>query len=376
MRRALVLLATMALAIVVAGGTAMVGVEEPAEAAFPGENGRVAYTNYGDTAAFPNPEGDSEIYTVKPDGTGVKRLTNNAAQDSYPAYSADGKKIAFIRAWGLWFDKAEIYTMNADGSAVRRLTDNDTNEWDPTWSPDGKKIAFSGSNGIYLMEANGSGVKRIIENCVSDQCYKVYYSPDWSPDGTKLALGGSEFLPGMGDAVKSIYTVNADGSGLKRITNQDTTNWADANGAPDHNPDWSPDGEKIVYESKLGDYGIYAVDADGSSGERAIYAPTQNNEIEAVDPVWSPDGKKIAFGRTLCVTFFDCTDGVYTVTPDGSGLTKIIDTLERPTGLDWQALPASEPQSKAECKNGGYKEFGFKNQGRCIAFVNRAAHTQ
>ena len=69
MRRAVVLLATMALAIVVAGGTAMVGVEEPAEAAFPGENGRIAFVSYRNTAAFPNPEGDTEIYTMRPDGT-------------------------------------------------------------------------------------------------------------------------------------------------------------------------------------------------------------------------------------------------------------------------------------------------------------------
>ena len=249
-------------------------------------------------------------------------------------------------------------------------------------------MAFSGFNldrrvsDIYVMNANGSGLKRIVEGCYSKQCFKRYNDPDWSPDGTKIALAGNEDLLSCGRfAVKSIYTVNADGSGLKRITNQDTNPCADWNETQDYDPDWSPDGNKMVFTRYLGDYGIYTVNADGS-GERAIYAPSGNeeSEINASDPVWSPNGKRIAFSRLRCVVGapgFGCYRDVYTVTTDGSGLKRLTDTPATfEADLDWQPLPASEPQSKAACKNGGYKEFGFKNQGRCIAFVNRAAHTQ
>jgi TolB protein len=352
MRRTVLLAATMALAILAASAMALLVVEESAEAAFPGENGRIAFASDRNTAAFPNPEADRELYTMKPDGTGVKRLTNNAAEDEDPEYSASGKKIAFSRGQ---FNRAGIYTMNADGSGVRKLTDNET--YEPAWSPNGKKIAFTRFNNggdsvfgeIYTMNADGSGLKRIVDGCFSDQCFKLYGSPDWSPDGKKIALEGAEFLPCDGDAAKSIYTVNPDGSGLKRITHTGRRVCY----PPDFSPDWSPNAKKIVFYSPGPAGGILTVNRDGS-GEKMIYSSNRFDEEESNDPAWSPDGKRIAFVHFGCnygdggrpVSCVGPGAGVYTINAsDGSERRRLTDTPAYESSLDWQAQPASEPAS-------------------------------
>src|SRR5215203_1268941 len=354
MRRAVHLLATLALAILAASGVALVGVEESAEAAFPGENGRISFVSDRNTAAFPNPEGDSEIYTMKPDGTGVKRLTSNAAEDSDPEYSASGKKIAFTRGQD---NRAEIYTMNDDGSEVKRLTNNETYDAQPAWSPDGKKIAFTRSNRdrevteIYKMNADGSGATRIVKggcfDCSSarEDYAEEYYNPDWSPEGKKIALGGKDFLPCNADRAKSIYAVNADGSGLKRITNLERSCFP-----PDFSPDWSPNAKKIAFYTPGPAGGILTVNADGS-GQKVIHSNTFFDEEESYDPAWSPNGKGIAFFRSGCnfaVGGMSCAESVqavHTMRPDGSGLRRLTDRTAYEFGLDWQALPASQPPS-------------------------------
>jgi TolB protein len=94
-----------------------------------------------------NRDGGWEIYVMNPDGSGVVRLTDNAAQDSDAALSPDGRKLAF------YSDRSgnrEIYVMNSDGSGVVQLTDNTVEETVASWSPDGEKIAFySNSDGDW-----------------------------------------------------------------------------------------------------------------------------------------------------------------------------------------------------------------------------------
>ena len=92
---------------------------QPAEANYPGKPGKIAY------AGKDAPNGDYEIYTIKPDGGGKKQLTHNAAANSYPAYSRNGKRIAFAGYDG---NDYEIYTINVGGGGKKQLTDNGTND--------------------------------------------------------------------------------------------------------------------------------------------------------------------------------------------------------------------------------------------------------
>ena len=137
-----------------------------------------------------------------------------------PAWSRDGRTIVFVS----WRDgNGEVYAMNADSSEPRNLTQHPAKDVRPAWSPDGRRIAFvsrrDGNSEVYVMNADGSGKRNLTRNRASDDY------PTWSPDGRRIAfLRGrllSNSLRGLGVRrfySYHLYVVNADGSGLRRLT--------------------------------------------------------------------------------------------------------------------------------------------------------------
>jgi Tol biopolymer transport system component len=105
-----------------------------------------------------------EIYVADVDGSNVVKLTEDGEQDSYPAWSPDGKTILYVHfeTGGGMYD---VHLMNADGSNKRRLTDSPANQFDPDWSPDGSKIVYfsneSGKDALYIMNPDGSNPQQI-----------------------------------------------------------------------------------------------------------------------------------------------------------------------------------------------------------------------
>ena len=155
--RSLTVLA-LAAAVGLAGGW-LGPAARPVAAVAPGANGLIAFDSNRTTPD--NPEGDAEIFVMNPDGTGVKQLTFNAAGDFEPAWSLDGKKIAFTSNRD---GNQEVYTMMADGTGQRNRTHNPADDSEPAWSPDGTQIAFmsrrNGNYEVYTMRANGSNQTR------------------------------------------------------------------------------------------------------------------------------------------------------------------------------------------------------------------------
>ena len=141
------------------------------------------------------------------------RLTNNSAIDSRPVWSPDGRSIAFSSNRD---GKNEIYVMDADGSNVKRLTNNMADDGNPGWSPDGRRILFDterdGNREVYLMDADGGNQIRLTRNNATD------LTATWSPDGNLIAFASNRDTgPPYNPYNLDIYVMNADGSNVRRI---------------------------------------------------------------------------------------------------------------------------------------------------------------
>jgi TolB protein len=284
-----------------------------AYAAFPGTNGKIAFSTGRDAnVAAPF---NFELYTINPDGTVPTRLTNDPAFDYGPAWSPDGAKIAFTTDRGTGIE--DVYVMNADGTGPANLTNNAASDLAPAWSPDGTKIAFSterdGNFEIYSMNADGTGQTRLTNNAASD------FNPAWSPDGTKIAFDRTQ---SGGDS--EVYTINANGTSAANITNMPASD--------DAAPTWSPDGTRIAfYTDRDGNYEIYSMNVAGSGQTRLT-----NNAASDLEPAFSPDGAKIAF-----YTDRDGNFEIYSINADGTSPARLTNSPTEDRDPDWQPIPVN-----------------------------------
>ena len=237
-----------------------------------------------------------EIYVMDADGANQRRLTNNPASDSSPAWSPYGKHIAFVsnrdgHVDGHGFTTSEIYVMGADGSNPQNLTNNPSDDRQPSWSPDGKRIVFSSDRDagrdnphnieIYVMNADGGNPQRLTENLNEDKY------PSWSPDGERIVFSARRegHVENKFGITYEIYVMDADGGNEQRLTDNRNNDW---------DPVWSPDGNRIAFESdRKGDvvnFDIYVMDADGGNLQKLT-----NNRAWNGGPSWSPNGERIAF---------------------------------------------------------------------------------
>jgi hypothetical protein len=249
-------------------------VPGPASATLPGSNGMIAFEvgDDGSGRLMPELRGPPAVWVMNPDGSGKRPLTDSSSLNRDPAWSPDGRRIAFTSDRD---GDADIWVINVDGSGLGQLTDSPGLDADPTWSSDGR-IAFTstrdGNSEIYLMSDDGSNPTNVTRHPALDQ------QADWSRDG-RLAFESDR------DGDLEIYTTRADGSGLTAVTR---------NTVPDADASWSPSGDQIALARGVSPaLDIVIAEADGG-GE----TPSGSNNAggRGIDhfPAWSPDGRLMA----------------------------------------------------------------------------------
>lgn len=308
--RALVVAITMVAVLMMAA---------PAHATFPGKNGRIAFI-FG-----------PDIYTMNPDGSDVRQLTNLGPDGSafWESWSHDGKLIVFCKfSPPDRFLNGQLWIMNADGSNQHLLlAESSFTEMRPSFSPDGKTVVFSRGYDInpdagrpfivqlYRINVDGTGLTQI----TSHTALGVHdYGPKYSPGGNTIVFQGDD----RGGILGAAWLIGADGGRARQVT---------PSAISGRRPDWSPDGKKIAFQTHCcnpQNETIAVINVDGT-GVREL---THNGSDyfagpHDFDPSWSPQGDAIVFERDA--PDFSITS-IFVVPVDGSGPTQVM------------ALPASK----------------------------------
>lgn len=221
-------------------------VAPEAAASFPGDDGWIAFS-------------DGDLWLVRPDGTGLHRITSGPADDGMIAWSADGEMLVFRRD-GL------IHTIRANG---RRIHNTGVPGNNPHWYPDRTRIVFWDGDGVWTMRPDGGGRRLVLANSFSDEFTHIFRDASFSVDGSLVATEGTRV--GLETPVLSIL-----------VEDPPPTNDCPAEPST---AEWSPDGRRLAVMA-LG--GLICL-TDGITG------PFVTSKV-AFDLAWSPEGDRIVLG--------------------------------------------------------------------------------
>lgn len=232
------------------------------------------------------------------DGSSQVSLLSRAGNNTTPAWSPYGDKIAFSSDAGGTY---QIYVMDWGGMVATQLTTSGVNTA-PAWSPNGSKIAFvsnrSGHGDIFTMEANGSSQINLTRDSADDD------KPSWSVDNV-IAYASNK------TGTYNVFTIAPDGRDGKQLTSQSADGMA-------RYPDWAPDGNKIAFTAQDPSSGnthpqIWVMAPDGSSKTQITNDPYDN-----FLSTWSPEGTHMAF-----ISFRDGSRGIYSINAKGGDQTEL-----------------------------------------------------
>jgi TolB protein len=335
-------------------------VADTTRATPPGTNGRIVF----ERLRFQNSPLWGELFVMNPDGSGVRQLTHppDGTEDSNPDWSPDGTRIVFERrppsgAYSIW-------TIGSNGGGLRRISPpcpagDDIPKcaaddgW-PVWSPDGRHLAFQRL--IGPLRPKGASINSATaifkdELVVTDPDGRhartlVWLgpwrgdpqAPAWSPDGKRLVFLGKYMnskTNGTGCECRALYIVNADGTGLRRLTPPSTRPGG-------HRPDWSPDGKTILFRTHPGNdpsgigANLYTIHPDGTTLRQLTHMPPADR-VES--GTYSPDGKLIVFETSHGAAGPGNNPDVFVMTANGTHVHALTHTENFETSATWGPAP-------------------------------------
>jgi TolB protein len=256
-----------------------------------------------------------QIYVMDADGSNVRRISSGEGRTTCSYFTKDGRRVIYASThlggaepppppdmsqgyvWAV-YPTYDIFSVRLDGSGLRRLTDTPGYDAEGTISPDGKRIVFTsmrdGDLDLYSMDLDGKNVQRLTRELGYDG------GAFFSPDGTQICYrAGHPKTPEEETVYKDLlaknlvkpskmelWVMNADGSNKRQVT---------FNGAANFCPFFTPDGRRLIFASNVDDprgrnFDLYLIDRDGKTQEKITTDPTFDGF-----PMFSPDGKKLVW---------------------------------------------------------------------------------
>jgi Tol biopolymer transport system component len=269
--------------------TAILLFAAPAQAAFPGVPGPIVYVK-GEASEGGDTSGGLFAHGPRR-SDGSRRLTDDPS-DSDPAYSRDGRMIAFVRAVESDVSPgrtlgSRVYVMNAAGGAVRPVTSGEFFDSNPSFSPDGRRIVFERRRGsrvssIFVIDIDGGGERQLTRGAHLD------HNPVFAPNGRWIAFVSNRDKDARSDQ-SDIFSMRPNGSRVRVLID----------GPHDESdPDISPDGRSVAFASNRirRTSNIFVARSSGRRVRALTRAEgTCFGSVCFHSPSWSPDGRNIAY---------------------------------------------------------------------------------